>query len=140
MSKVGFYCEKCELDSELEAGKGSNSLASWFEAPCPKCHLRLIRYRDNPKNDPYYRKSRKLRVEARRMAVDLIQPGQPGFQTYYKKAHEEIKKAKEEAEQKEEAKIKAREKFFKENRYSWEVQEQVKKELKWEEALAKKGL
>ena len=52
-------------------------------------------------------------VERDRMKVDLLQPGDPGFQTHYKKQHDELSETKRKIETKGAEREKLNQKLYK---------------------------
>jgi len=82
-----FFCGKCRLDFEAVGHKGVNRAYSepiaWYEAKCPKCRKRLVRRITDRSFDPYWHESRKVNEDRMRMAKDLLQPGDRGFDMAY---------------------------------------------------------
>ena len=67
-----------------------------------------------------------MRAEADRYRKDLVQPGDPGFKTLYRKEHDKLEK---ESEQRELTRIKntqGRDKFYKDNNYNIHKKELAK--------------
>lgn len=135
MSLVSFYCKRCKLDCDLEAGKHGNSFAEWFQAHCPTCQTKLIRY-INDKTDPYFYQSIKLRRQRDEFSKDLIQYGEYGFETFYKKQWEEFEKQKENWEKAQIQKRKERDAFYEKHKLNKSF---AKKVLEIEEKLEHGG-
>jgi hypothetical protein len=100
LTKIYFWCRKCRKDFELIGIKKvkSSRVGEVWTAKCPECKRELVRLINNPK-DPYYRLSAKVRIERKKYAKDLLQIGDPGFDTLYpqhKKKREEYYKNLEE--------------------------------------------
>lgn len=112
--KVSFYCKDCKLDQDMEAEMGYYSGGGRkFVAGCVRCGRQLFRLIDDKKNDPYYFLSKNVIINRRKFVKDLIQPGDVGFQTYYKKEYDKIKKAEENYYKKQESEKKSRDEFYK---------------------------
>ena|SRR3990167_682342 len=109
---ISFWCEKCRADYDLEGVVDSVLGDRYFRACCPTGH-KVVRYIENKQNDPYFLRSKKMQVERQRLSRDIIQPGQTGFETYYKKEYDKIEKAREGWERKQEQKKKEREAYYK---------------------------
>ena len=118
MTRIDFYCGLCKLDQANFFFLKKNMFVSWFESKCSKCGIMLIRYKENKHLDPYYRYSPKQRAEQDLYKKDLIQPGQEGFRTYYKKQWEEMDKAAEISEKKEIQKKEERDNFYKKYKHN----------------------
>ena len=131
---VSFYCKNCKLDQNLEAEKVNNSLAEFFRARCGKCGNRLVRYISEKHLDPYYRESRKIKVERGRFANDLIQPGEAGFKMFYKKQYDELEEKKEKYEKEQRLKKIERENYYKRAIKDGASPQIVKKVLELEES------
>ena len=133
---ISFWCKKCELDLDLEAEKQNNSYAEWFMARCPKCGVKLLRYITEKHKDPYYHESKRVKIQSRQYAKDLIQPGQDGFKLYYKKEWDKMEQAKEDYEKKRIAKKKDRDEFYKKYAASgMGMREAIKRVVTAEEAM-----
>lgn len=85
MAVISFFCDPCGLDQDLSAFQNRNSVAPrpWWEARCPRCGRKVVRYTGNVADDPYYRKSKRVRLMAAEHADELVQYGQPGFALLY---------------------------------------------------------
>lgn len=129
---ISFYCQSCKSDQDLPASRHETSLAKWFQAYCPTCQKKLIRYIDD-KSDPYFYESRKLKEQRARYAKDVIQYGEAGFQTFYREAWEGFEAQKEAWEKAQYEKKKERDEFYKNNRLN--NKELAKKVLDIEEKL-----
>ena len=60
-----------------------------------------MRYVTNRLQDPFYKESRMMREQAHKYAVDILQPGMPGFNHHYPNAlknYYEQKKQEEESD------------------------------------------
>ena len=132
---VSFYCKRCCLDQDLDAAKKSTFRGDeYFFAYCRQCKKELHRYITERRTDPYYQESLKMRKERVMLSKDLIQPGQTGFQTYYRKQWLDIERKKEEYEKKMEAYKKKREGFHQEMKdYSPKQKKAAQLVLKQEE-------
>lgn len=102
-SNVSFWCRKDRKDYNLWAWKRPwtwDGVSEYYwAADCPDCGVKLTRYAmEMAQNDPYYRQSAKRRMEAEKMRIDLLQPGQAGFETHYKTQYENLQKQREVAE------------------------------------------
>lgn len=115
---VSFYCNRCRLDADLPSFKERNQFGEWFASKCPSCERKLIRYVTEKASDPYFHTSLKLKKERTEYSKDLLQPGQEGFQTLYKKEWDAIENASEEWERKQREKKEERERFLKEHSYN----------------------
>ena len=94
-TKVSFYCKSCKLDQDNEAEKKSNRYVEWFQSNCVRCKTKLIRQITDKQTDPYFRDSIKLKKQRMEMSKDLIQYGEVGFKTLYRKQWEEFEKQRE---------------------------------------------
>lgn len=111
-NRLSFWCEKCEQDYDLEGMVDSILGERYFRAVCPRFH-KVVRYIENKQADPYFARSRKLRMQRQKLSKDIIQPGQTGFETYYKKEYDKIERAKESWDIKQEEKKKKMEEYYK---------------------------
>jgi hypothetical protein len=111
MTKTDFFCKTCG-DVTLISYRNGNRWANWYEGKC-KCGIILIRYITDKKFDPYYYYSPRMRYERDRMKKDLIQPGEEGFKTHYKKQWDKMEEDKESAELKEKKEKESRDEFYK---------------------------
>ena len=100
---VSFWCRKDRKDYNLWAWKrpwtwnGANEY--YWSAECPDCGIKLTRYAmEMASDDPYYKLSTQRKIEADKLRIDTLQPGQEGFQTHYRQEYENIQKQKEVAE------------------------------------------
>lgn len=88
---VDFWCSRCQLDFN-EIGKKvvyypnswHNEIRAVYVSRCPKCREWRERRITDKLNDPYYRQSKMIKVQARMHRIDMLQPNEPGFRTYYK--------------------------------------------------------
>lgn len=135
MVEVDFWCKNCKLDQRLWAYVKNSYGEERFIAECKKCGKELYRYITFKKDDPYYFTSKNAIINRQRFARDLIQPGQTGFQTYYKKEYDKIQKAEEEFSKKQEQKKKERDDFYRRHRYNINEKELAKKVIEAEEKL-----
>ena len=78
--------------------------------------IKLIRHITDKLSDPYFKRSFKLKVQRQELRKDLLQPGQEGYQTYYKVEYDKIEQAREAYELKQKAKEKSKIDFY--NKYS----------------------
>lgn len=93
-----FWCDKCRLDWRLRAEKIKRGKRLFWVCRCPKCRSEMLRYADDPRGDPYYQNSERMKREARKYARDLLQPDDPLFDVVYpwhKKQREELKALEE---------------------------------------------
>jgi hypothetical protein len=98
--QTDFWCRTCELDFNRTGLKvvrtafDSGLLCAWYATRCEKCYTTCIRFITDKHLDPYYHDSEMLRVQRIAQSRDMLQPGDPGFQTYYgdpmKKYYDEI--------------------------------------------------
>ena len=132
---VSFWCDKCRIDFDNDAILRNNGLAKWFETKCPKCRERSIRYADNPKEDPYYQKSEKIKRQLYQFSKDLIQPNDPKYQMYYKKQYDEMEKNKELYYNRAIKEKKQKDDYYKKFSYDINKREVVKKAIEAEEKL-----
>lgn len=89
-----FWCDRCKQDWDLIAERHwkSSLFPDVWGAKCPDCKLEMIRLIDDAQNDPYFRLSKKVRLERRKFADYLVQMGDPKFDLLYpqhKKEREE---------------------------------------------------
>lgn len=133
--RVSFFCGDCGLDEDLEPVKDRlRTGEEYFFAKCMRCRRKLVRY-ITEKNDPYFRQSLKLKVQRKTMAKDLIQYGQDGFSTLYKREWDKIEAAREEYEQKQKVKEQERVDFFNKYRHNVNERELAKKVIEGEEKI-----
>ena len=109
---ISFWCKNCELDQDLEGYVNKVMGDEYFVADCKKCGKRVVRFISNKRADPYFHQSKRVRIQKEMFARDMIQPGQDGFQLYYKKEWVKIEKAREEYEKKEQMKRINRDNFL----------------------------
>ena len=87
---ISFYCKSCDLDQDLSAHTGCHTFTgefvAWYEAECKRCGKNLRRHITEKQSDPYFRQSKKLRMQREQMKKDLLQYGEDGFKTLYKKS------------------------------------------------------
>jgi len=132
---ISFYCKPCGLDQNLKPYKRVNSFGEWFVGRCKKCNKELIRYTTDFKNDPYFYESKKVKIEARKNAVDLIQYGEPGFKTHYRKSWEEFEKQKEVWEKEQERKENEKKAWYQSVRHDINDRQMIKRAIQAEEKL-----
>ena len=112
-----FYCKECDLDQERPCRHFTNDEdEECYLAICRKCRKELYRYISFPLKDPYYYNSKRVIMDLRKYAKDLIQPGDSRFASQYPKQYKELQEAKEEFEQKQIAQKKSRDEFYKKHR------------------------
>jgi len=121
MSGISFYCRDCELDQELWASKINNDILvinsltdfywkkneifrEYYIARCEECNRDLIRFKDRPQEDPYYHLSKRVKIQRQQLAKDLVQYGDTGFKTLYRKQWLDFEKQREEYETKQKQK------------------------------------
>jgi acetyl-CoA carboxylase beta subunit len=112
---IDFYCEHCSLDYESNYIHRENSFGKWFVSKCPKCHEECIRYETEKHLDPFFRKSKKMRIELERHKDDLIQPGHSRFKSLYPEQWAKMQEAEEKMIAKQQAKKKERDEFYRSN-------------------------
>lgn len=135
--KVSFYCNKCGKDSDIEEGHGRGKCRFarlstgevYLRAACPACKAKVVRYVTERARDPYFLRSKKLRRQRQELRRDLIQPGQPGFQTLYPAQWRQIEEATAKVEAREKAKKQADLEFYKRWRHTKE-EESMRRILK----------
>ena len=137
MSKVvvSFWCDKCKEDFDNEVALRDNGLAKWFETRCRKCGEKSIRYADFPKKDPYFHKSLKIKRMFHEFSKDLIQPGDPRYQIFYKKQYDELEKSRELYYNKQIKDKKEKDKYYEKFSYDINKREAVKAAMEAEEKL-----
>lgn len=100
MKFINFYCQPCRNDWQLQAVKrwlNSNVGDAW-QSRCPYCHRKLVRLRDvEAGRDPYFRKSRFVKMQLRKHVDNLVQPGDPRFDLLYPQ-HKREREEREEQE------------------------------------------
>lgn len=120
---------------DLPADKVEVMGDEYFRARCKKDH-KLVRYITNKSIDPYYRDSKKMRMQREQFRRDLIQPGEDGFQLIYKKEWEKLEKAREDYEKKQKENKLWRDSFYRKYAASGTGdKEKVKRVLELEEQL-----
>lgn len=133
-TSVNFYCDRCSLDQVLEPYQETLSTGEeYFWAKCQGCRRKVVRYITEIKNDPYFKKSFNLKVQRNELKKDLIQPGDPEFQMYYKAEYDKIMKAEEERARKEKAKQQEKVDFYKKYAHNINERQLAKKVLEVEE-------
>jgi len=110
---ISFWCRDCRLDQDIPAIKREFRDTEWFSGNCKKCGNLVKRHITEKQDDPYFYESMKIRYERECMKMDLIQPGETGFETFYKKEYDKMELAKEKWYNKEAEKKKARDAFLK---------------------------
>lgn len=114
-----FWCSNCKKDLDLPALKSSLLTGEeYFWALCNngKCRRKLIRRITDRKNDPYFRVSKKVRMEMEELKIDLIQPSNPKFQMYYKNQWDKMEQDAEKYEQEQIRKKQERENWYRDNK------------------------
>jgi len=132
---IDFYCDR-HGDFEAEYFVRENQWGKWFIAKCPKCKTECVRYGTDKHLDPYFRKSKKMRIERDKYRDDLVQPSEPRFKSLYPEQWAKMERAKEKWEQKRANEKKERDKFYKDNFNERSI---TKKVLEKEEELDDKG-
>jgi hypothetical protein len=86
-----FYCDNCDDDFKAIGIKIELSVYSfaYYRTQCPNCKKDCQRFIVDIEQDPYFYKSKMLRVERRKHYIDMLQPGDEGFETYYGKKYRE---------------------------------------------------
>lgn len=116
---TSFWCDNCKEDLDLPALKSSLLTGEqYFWALCSngKCRKKLIRRISDRKNDPYFRVSRKTRMELDKFKIDLIQPGSSRFEMYYKEQWRKMEEDAQRYEQEQIRKKQEREHWYKDNK------------------------
>lgn len=82
---VDFWCNNCRVDLKLRAVRRwiNSKIGKGWVATCTGCYKTLYRYDNSEITDPYYRQSRFIQRERRKLRDDLLQPGDPGFELLY---------------------------------------------------------
>ena len=83
--RMEFWCDHCLIDFVAPAYKTWSNIhntGSW-QSFCPVCESQVYRYASSKKLDPYYAKSDKIKIMRGEHLVDMLQPGEYGFQTEY---------------------------------------------------------
>lgn len=132
---ISFYCKACRKDFDAVPAKKKNRWAEWFETKC-RCGRKTIRYITGKKNDPYYRESKRVIMERDAYHKDLIQYGQTGFQTFYKKQWDTFEAQRERYENEVKKRTEERDKFYARFKGSGH-QDIVRKVLEKEEELCR---
>jgi hypothetical protein len=135
MMTISFYCKKCGLDQDLLAIKSGNRYGDWFEAKCRKCSSKLKRYITGKEHDPYYFESKRVKIDRLKFSRDLIQPGQSGFQTFYRNEWLKMEETNEKLEMAKIKKIKDRNDFYKRLSYDGSNRQVAKKIIEAKEKL-----
>lgn len=103
---ISFYCKPCGLDQErlpvensysqeMATELGLSQIPRWYEARCEKCNAKVLRYITDKHLDPYFRLSKKLKIEREKNKKDLLQYGQDGFQTLYPESYKKFQEVEE---------------------------------------------
>lgn len=97
-----FWCAHCGEDRHIIGIRRplNKHLGSVIFALCDKCYCVLRRYPDRPDQDPYFKRSRKVKAMKNKYARDILQPGQSNFDILYP-AHKREKIEKENKKEKE---------------------------------------
>ncbi len=112
MTGISFWCETCEKDFDAPANIKRALGNEYFVAQCPDKKHEAVRFITGKTCDPYFRRSKKQKRQRMELEKDLIQPGQYGFETYYKKEYDKIETAREAHEQMEQKKLLEREAYY----------------------------
>ncbi|KKM20672.1 hypothetical protein LCGC14_1643150, partial [marine sediment metagenome] len=113
MTKVDFWCNRCELDQEIYSRPTQNLITimsdgeiighrepehtkMFFEGRCERCRKTLIRYITDTRQDPYFSLSRNVRRLSVAHKKDLIQYGESGFAMMYPETQKRFEKMREE--------------------------------------------
>lgn len=136
---VSFFCDRCKIDMDLNAFKSSYHGEEYFYSKCSFCHGKVVRHITKKETDPYFRRSRKVIVDRKKMSRDLLQPWQDGFRTYYQKEWEKIDKASQEYDRKQQDAVKKRQEWYNKNSSTIVERERAKKVIEIEEKMAYGG-
>ena len=114
---ISFWCNKCEIDQENtyreKIARYRSGVVKWNESRCVLCENKIIRYITERHLDPYFYKSKKVKIERIQHEKDLIQPSDPRFKKLYPKEYERIEAVKEANEKKKLDEIKQRDDMHK---------------------------
>lgn len=97
-----FWCDECNEDF-IQMGCKATITAyeepvAKYEAKCPYCGGKVMRFITDIHSDPYWQKSKKVKADRINNEIDLIQPNDPRFRYYYPQRWAEMEKKKEQAE------------------------------------------
>ncbi len=89
-----FWCDYCELDFE---GTGFKEVRrppvgvffAYYVAFCP-CGQKAMRYITDKLTDPYYYKSKAVKMQQAQHPDDMLQPWEPRFRLVYPKQYEKL--------------------------------------------------
>lgn len=97
---INFWCRVCRQDWHIIAMRRwlSSLFPDVWEAKCPDCSTRMVRLVNDAKNDPYFRQSKRVIMERRLYADDLVQMGDPRFDLLYPQHKKEREEKAREAE------------------------------------------
>jgi len=110
-----------------------------FVTNCPRCRRELHRYVTFPQRDPYHHESYRATMDRQKHVKDLIQPGESGFQTYYKKSWDDMQESARKYEEKEAKEKAERDEFYKKMAYSGADRQAAKATIEAEEKLKHGG-
>jgi len=86
VDSIDFYCDRCRADFRSRGYKTVQKIfdppIAFYEGRC-RCGTWCRRFITDQSQDPYYRKSRRVKELAERFRKDMLQPGEPGFKTLY---------------------------------------------------------
>lgn len=82
---IDFWCRRCRQDWHILGVRRwlSSLFPDGWHARCPECNTGMVRLIGEPQSDPYFRLSRKVVLERRKLVDDLVQMGDPRFDFLY---------------------------------------------------------
>lgn len=104
--RMDFWCDTCQQDYsgmgrkvicgsyDIDTGVFTPRRDAYYLAFCPERH-RMVRYILDIHQDPYYRKSVKVRMDRWKYRDDLLTPNDPRFKIVYPERWKEIEQARE---------------------------------------------
>jgi hypothetical protein len=111
MVKIDIWCDECKQDYQavgIKKVQGDNAV---YKTYCPNNHIVLRRI--NKKHlDSYFRKSKKVQVELRKYADDLLQEGEDGYWSKYGRHQQYEKEMEMENQLRQQPKDKAHKNFY----------------------------
>ena len=114
---ISFWCDRCGIDEENtyheKVAHYPSGVVKWNESRCVLCGDKIIRYITERHLDPYFFRSKKVKMERMKHEKDLIQPSDPRFKKLYPAEYERIEAVKEANEKKKKDEIKQRDDMHK---------------------------
>lgn len=104
LKRFDFWCSVCQEDFEASCHKtrhrlGGDWIAVW-RARCPWCEEGCLRHITHKDEDPYYRRSDKVRRQRNQYAAEMLQAEDFGFKTHYGQPYPEFIKRMQKNERK----------------------------------------